>query len=191
MKRVKLSTSNGKKLAEFRRLGVDVEMGGPGPDLPEVLGSPVEVAMRKALSAGDGFLVEDTSLEVEGSEVGVEVRWLMDSISELGGRRAVFRVLLALNEGGLVSVYEGVQEGALDGSKRAPEGAFGFDPWFVPDGSSGQSLAELESQGKKDLFSARAKACQALARGDAKEVFEVSKIPAWTGGWQSDRGMRR
>ena len=36
-------------------------------DLPEVLGTPLEVIANKATMAGEGVLVEDTALDVEGS----------------------------------------------------------------------------------------------------------------------------
>ena len=59
------------------------------------------------------MLIEDTSLDVEGADVGVNVRWLMDHMATYENRKATWRVLLAVLEGGKVQVYEGVTQGKL------------------------------------------------------------------------------
>lgn len=188
--RPRLMTGNPKKLAELLRLGLDASMGEPSPDLPEVLSDPVTVAVRKSLLCGPGTVVEDTSLDVDGADVGVEVKWLMDNLSSLSGRRAVFRVILAMNDGDTVSVFEGRQEGRLDGSRPSSVGAFGFDPCFVPDGSGGRTLLELEKSGMKDLFSARARAVEAFNAREPLSRVKTSDIPEWTGEWQDGSSPR-
>jgi XTP/dITP diphosphohydrolase len=58
-------------------------------------------------------LIEDTSLDVEGADVGVKVRWLTDNMETYANRKATWRVLLAVMENGKVSVFEGVTQGKL------------------------------------------------------------------------------
>ena len=70
-------------------------------------------AHRQATSAGEGVLIEDTSLDVEGADVGVNVRWLMDNMSTFANRKATWRVLLGTLQNGKVSIYEGITTGTI------------------------------------------------------------------------------
>ena len=188
MSKPRLMTSNEKKLREYRRLGLDAELGGVGPDLPEVQAGPVEVAMRKALMCGEGALAEDTSLDVEGVEVGVDVRWLMDSIGSLAGKKAVFRVVLAHCADGVVKAFQGEVHGLIiDG--QGEQGGFGFDRFFAPEGA-GMSLLALDRLGRKDEFSARALAAKAYQKGLAVEARAVEDFKPWTGSWQGAKPAR-
>ena len=65
-------------------------------DLDEIDASPVEVVAHKATAAGVGVLIEDTSLDVDGADVGVNVRWIVDHIADFAGRAATWRVLIAV-----------------------------------------------------------------------------------------------
>ena len=181
---LRLMTSNPNKLAEYQRLGIEATIGDIGPDLPEVQGTALEVVLYKALASGAGTLIEDTSLDVEGACVGVDVRWLMEHLPDLRDNRATFRVLLALNDGVHIRVYEGQQSGHIDGSRQKDGSSFGFDSWFIPDGAAGKSLWELEQLGQKDTFSARAKAAASFK--DKKERIKISieQIAPWEGAWQ-------
>lgn len=186
MSKPKLMTSNARKLQEYQRLGLDAELGGLGPDLPEVDAGPVEVALQKAWLAGPNSIVEDSSLDVEGASVGVNVRWLMEGVGDLIGRRAVFRVALAHNDGVRVSAYVGEAHGMIREALPGEEGGFGFDRWFFPDGAEGMSLLGLDRAGRKDEFSARALAARAYAGGRALEVRALSDFSEWRGAWQSE-----
>jgi inosine/xanthosine triphosphate pyrophosphatase family protein len=183
MPKPKLMTSNAKKLAEYQRLGLDADLGGVGPDLPEISASPVEVALRKAFMAGPGSLAEDTSLDVEGGDVGVNVRWLMDEVQSFQGRRAVFRVVLAHHDGAAVSAYEGAIHGTIG---QGPACGFGFDSVFFPDGAGGQSLGQLDAQGRKDEFSARALAVKAYGAGQRALTRKACDFKPWDGAWQDE-----
>ncbi len=177
-----LVTSNAGKWREFARLGL--RSGRVSLDLPEVEAGPVEVALHKSRAAGPMTLVEDTSLDVEGASVGVNVRWLLDSVAALEGRRATWRVLLAANDGRSVRVSEGVVQGRI--ARPGGRGGFGFDPVFAPDGHGSLTLADLEAAGAKDSASARASAVRALVAG-VSPVADVAlaDIPAWAGPWQA------
>ena len=110
-----LNTSNPGKLQEFERLfnrhGIALAAGKR--DLPEIAADPVLVAVHKAAQVEEGVLVEDTSLEVEDAEIGIQVRSLLDRLEDYAGNKAVWRTLLAYRQGDLVYVYEGRVDGTI------------------------------------------------------------------------------
>ena len=73
-------------------------------------------------------------------QVGVNVRWMMDNISEFDGKAATWRVMLAMHDGAEVLVYEGVTQGRI--VRPRGDNNFGFDPVFCPDGQA-LTLAEV------------------------------------------------
>jgi hypothetical protein len=75
--KLRLNTSNENKYVEFKRMFASLgslELDRTAIDLPEIDATPVEVVAHKATSCGAGILIEDTSLDVEGEDVGVNVR---------------------------------------------------------------------------------------------------------------------
>lgn len=172
-----LNTSNKGKLQEFERLfaqyGASIQ--STEVDLEEILADPIPVAIHKASQLGNGILVEDTSLDIEGADVGVNIRWLLENLSEFEGRKAVWRVLLAYQKDNLVYVYEGTVSGTI--VQPRGEGGFGFDPVFLPDGSDA-TLA----QSKPDTVNARAKVVKALLTGDPISIS--APMIDWDGPWQ-------
>lgn len=180
-----VKTSNPKKLAEINRFGLGVR-AEPGADLAEVDGTPEQVAMYKALSAGPFVLVEDTSLDVEGFSAGVNIRWLLSrlavQVKESGqSPRAVWRVMLAVHDGEQMFVSKAEVHGRMIAEPRG-EG-FSFDQFFVPDGYD-KTLGELDMIGQKDDVSARKGAVQNLLAGKCT-VIPLPDIPAWNGAYQS------
>lgn len=172
-----LNTSNSGKLQEFERLfgRHGIALAATGRDLPEIVADPVLVAVHKATQVEEGVLVEDTSLEVEDAEVGIQVRSLLDRLGDYAGNKAVWRTLLAFRQGDLVYVYEGRVDGTIVPPRG--EGGFGFDPVFLPDGAE-LTLAES----KPDAFNARAKAVEALLQNNL--YAKMPLIPEWQGSWQ-------
>lgn len=173
-------TSNENKIKEYERFGLNIK-AEKGKDLPEVNGTPEEVIIYKALEMPDNGIAEDTSLDVEGLDVGVNVRFLMDSLlesDELENRPAVWRVLLGLHKGDNIYVYEGITMGKL--TKKRGEG-FGFDPIFLPDGTN-ETLAELGDC--KDHFSARKKAILNLLEDKYILCKPIEDIKKWEGEYQ-------
>jgi inosine/xanthosine triphosphate pyrophosphatase family protein len=180
-KRWILNTSNQGKKREFERLFAQYEISleAQQHDLHEIDADLLTVVVHKASQLGDGILVEDTSLEIEGASVGVNVRWLLEHLSQYVGRKAEWRTLLAYQKSGLIYVFEGKIRGTIV-SPRGKEG-FGFDPFFLPDNST-LTLAEA----KPDDFNARAKAVEALVHG---RIFSsLPPITHWDGPWQ-EHGM--
>lgn len=173
----RLNTSNPGKLSEYKRIFAKYgeSLSSTEIDLPEIQGDPLQVIAHKAAQLEESVLVDDSSLDVEGADVGIQIRWLMDQLSKYEGRKAHWRVLLAYREKDLVYVYEG----KVDGRIVAPRGkdGFGFDPVFLPDGSD-RTLAEE----KTDRASARAKAVEALLKGKPSVILPA--ISEWEGEWQ-------
>ena len=71
----------------------------------EIVADPLLVAIHKASQLGEYVIIEDTSLDVEGEQVGVNVKWMMDSLSSFVGKRANWNVYLAVLVVLLASVH--------------------------------------------------------------------------------------
>lgn len=173
----KLNTSNLGKFEEFKRLfdqhGSSLE--ATHIDLDEIDADPIKVIAHKASQLGENVIVEDTSLDIEGASVGVNIRWLLDHLKDLVGKRAEWTVLLGFRQGNEVFIYKG----SVLGTIVEPKGSagFGFDPVFQPDGAD-KTLAEA----KPDAVNARAKAVEALIKGDVFMKHPI--IEDWEGPWQ-------
>lgn len=144
-------------------------------DLEEIDAEPMTVVVYKASHLEEGVLVEDTSLDIEGVDVGIHVRWKLGELHEYVGRKAEWRTFLAYRKGGVVCVYEGTVNGTIV-APRGKEG-FGFDPFFLPEHAD-KTLAEA----KPDEVNARAKAVEALV--ESRPAAIVPPITDWEGPWQ-------
>lgn len=151
-----LNTSNPRKYVEYQMLGFNYPR--TSIDLPEPDSDPVTVIRHKATSVGPKVIVEDTSFDVEGADIGVNVRWFMGQVGSFVGRKAVFRVLLGvLEDDGKVYIYKGEVHGKI--VPPAGEARFGFDAVFMPNGAS-KTLAE----DKPNKYNARALAVSNFKR---------------------------
>jgi len=178
---LKLNTSNLGKLVEFQRLfGETYSLTTTKQDLGEIESTPENVAIHKSIQMGDDVLVEDTSLDVEGASVGVNVKWMLDNLHEFEGKAAKWTVMLAIKKGPNARICHGVVSGTI--VKAVGNQGFGFDPVFKPD-LSDKTLA----QEKPDRVNARFYAVQALMSNDPK-FCKTLEIPAelfhWSGAWQ-------
>jgi inosine/xanthosine triphosphate pyrophosphatase family protein len=182
--KAKLVTSNEFKLREFKRFGLDLSIE-KGLDLKEVDGTSEEVVIYKALEAGEGKLVEDTILMIDGKEV-VDIRNKIDEMSEFEESDAQWIVSLALLQDGKVHIASASVKGVIRASLINPEDSFGFDAYFQPnDCKDNLSLYQLELAGEKDNYSARKKAINGfLNQSDLFKVIEEKDISKWTGSYQ-------
>lgn len=178
-----LVTSNQNKLNEFNRLGLTDLTIERGRDLQEVESDELNVILYKALEAGAMRIVEDTSLDIEDAEIGTNVRWMLDNITEFAGRKAVWSVLLGKNTGTQIEVYQGTIEGYIV-NRPITEDTFGFDSHFMPNGSN-HTLAELDNQGLKDHYSARKNVVKQLLANTPIAVYPITSIPEWKGQYQT------
>ena len=180
------ASNNAYKLRELRSaIGSKVEIislaeAGIQKEIPEPFDTLKENAGIKAqtihqLTAGENCFSEDTGLEVDalGGEPGVHsaryagepvssennIRKLLRALADSTYRRARFITMICLILDGREYFFEGRCEGQI---LRSPAGTagFGYDPVFLPDGSS-KSFAEMNAE-EKNKFSHRRKAADLL-----------------------------
>ena len=177
-------TSNEQKIAEYARFAGPELKVAPGPDLPEVLGTPDEIIIHKALMAGEGKMVEDAIMWIDG-EVHVDVKWKIPAL--LAGEYPLgvsltWEVRLAVLHKGKVYAYLGQTTGVLQAFDV--EG-MGMDPVFKVDGHN-RTLARLAIEGKKDAVSARRHAAVNVFSGNPYLIVDQSSVQPWTGPWQNE-----
>jgi inosine/xanthosine triphosphate pyrophosphatase family protein len=184
---LKLVSSNEDKLREFRSFGLTGLSIEKGLDLREVDAEPVAVALYKALEAGEGHIVEDTSLAVLNARVGALIRFQIQNLSKYVGRQAVFEVFLAVNQDGQIKIYSGVQSGMIvppnPATSTEEDLVFGFDNMFMPNDAN-KTLHLLAKEGRKSEFSARRMAVDALLRDEPIVTLAISDIKPWEGDYQ-------
>jgi XTP/dITP diphosphohydrolase len=175
-----LASSNRHKLDELRSAltGWDIELLALDGYPPETGSTYAENAALKArfghLHAAEGTWVlgEDSGIEADGLDgrPGVEsARWAVDGVARLlaelqgssdRGARYVCAILAVAPDGTEIEA-EGTLVGAIvAGPPRGDEG-FGYDPVFVPAGTT-RTVAELGDAWKRE-HSHRAAAARALA----------------------------
>ena len=119
---------------------------------------------------------DDTGLEVEalggapgvhsaryatdGHDFAANNRLLLKNLEGAENRRARFRTVISLLQGGKEHLFEGIVEGRIIDREAGHEG-FGYDPLFVPDGYT-KTFAEMTTE-EKNAVSHRARAVRKLA----------------------------
>ena len=78
----------------------------------------------------DYVIVEDTSLDIEGEDVGINVKWALNDLHQYIGKKATHITLLATRIGPEVLVFEGKVEGTIVEPKGNLGKGFGFDNIF-------------------------------------------------------------
>lgn len=148
-----INTSNIKKQIEFKRIfdQYNVAVSFADYDIQEIVASPLEVIVHKASVIGQGILVEDTSLDLEGHQVGIHIKYLLDLIAkpQTAGTKAVWTCLMAFAQDGQVYVFEAKVPGII--VPKAGDFEFGFAQYFLPDGTN-----KTMGQERNDAFNARA-----------------------------------
>lgn len=178
---MKFVSSNEGKLNEYAQYGLKMELL-KGADLPEIKSTDSAlVTLYKSMAAGKDTVIEDTSLFVDYAEVGTDIRWLLQDITQYKGYFARWIVWLCENDGKYLKLYKGVINGILVGDALI-ENSFGFDSVFKPIGS-GLTLHELNAIGRKAEFSARKLAAEALNQNKPDKVI-LASLPTWTGEYQ-------
>jgi XTP/dITP diphosphohydrolase len=185
MNTIIFATNNEHKVIEVRAILkekfriLSLKEAGIEIDIPEPYNSLEENACEKARVihqlTGKNCFAEDTGLEVEAlnGEPGVksaryagEERSFEKNIDKLLGklenkenRKAQFRTVVCLIENGKQKIFDGICKGTIIAQRRGDSG-FGYDPVFIPDGSS-KTFAEMSLE-EKNRFSHRKKAIQKL-----------------------------
>ena len=179
------ATNNAHKLSEVQAvLGDSFElvtprMCGVEEDIPETAATLEGNASQKSHylyeKTGLDCFADDTGLEVEalGGEPGVHSaryatdghdfaannRLLLKNLEGKENRRARFRTVISLIEGGEEHLFEGIVEGRIIDHESGEKG-FGYDPLFVPDGFD-RTFAEMTAE-EKNAVSHRGRAVRKL-----------------------------
>lgn len=173
-----LNTSNPNKMKEFEKFGLgDIETRDFNLREPE--GTPMEVIRSKSTQLGEKVIVEDTSLDVKGADIGVNIKWKSDTLDEHIGKEAKITILLAVMINERIEVYAGVVEGKLV-SPRGDED-WGFAPYFLPNGAT-KTLGEE----KPDKYNARSLVVKKFL--DRAPDYYVEPL-VWKGEWQKEADM--
>ena len=160
------------KINTLREIGLEI-------DIPEPHATLEENAREKSttiykLTQSDCF-GEDTGLEVEalqgapgvrsaryaGEHCNTEdnIKKLLQELATEQNRKARFRTVISLIENGNEYQFEGVCEGMIAWTSHGEQG-FGYDPIFIPLGST-KSFASMTLD-EKNKFSHRKKAVEKL-----------------------------
>lgn len=177
-----INTSNVGKKEDFKvifnMLGFGIKEFSTH-DLPEIQSSELAVAVHKASQFPSDYLVEDSSLSVEGADIGINVKWLLDHLPQYIGRKAELTALIATRIDNFVFVYRGSVPGKLVSPRGPLRPGFTINRFFQADGSS-KTLAEnprLETN-------PRYLAIRAMKLGDFYHCTQ--ELVHWDGPWQSN-----
>lgn len=189
MKKLVIATNNAHKLEEIRAiLGDRIELLSLKEihceeDIPEDADTLEGNASLKARYVYDRYgldcFADDTGLEVEalngapgvhtaryatdGHDTDANVRKLLSELAGKENRKARFRTIISLIEGGQERQFEGIVNGTIAESKQGDKG-FGYDPIFIPEGYD-ETFAQLGVEVKNQISHrsrAVAKLCEYL-----------------------------
>jgi XTP/dITP diphosphohydrolase len=179
------ATNNKNKVLEIRKVlpphfGItSLKEAGILVDIPEPHNTLHENAIEKVdyifNTTNQNAFAEDTGLHVEAlnGEPGVKsaryageeksdannIKFLLQKLENFQNKSAYFKTVIALRFNGELHLFDGICEGKII-STPSGENGFGYDPIFVPNGST-KTFAEM-SLDEKNLFSHRKKATQKL-----------------------------
>jgi XTP/dITP diphosphohydrolase len=183
--RLIFATNNQHKVAEIQSaIGdqlevVSLKQAGIEADIPEPHDTLEDNAREKSrfihrLTGGNCFS-EDTGLETdalqgepgvksaryagEGKDFDANIEKLLKRLGTTTNRSARFRTVISLVLEEREYLFEGICEGEIISEKRGSQG-FGYDPVFLPHGSS-RTFAEMTME-EKNRFSHRKKAADKL-----------------------------
>ena len=186
MKKLVFATNNAHKLEEIRAiLGDKVEILSLNDinchaDIPETADTLQGNAALKAQYIYENYgldcFADDTGLEVEalngapgiysaryaggeGHDSEANMKKLLSEMQDKENRKARFRTVISLIEGGEEHFFEGIVNGSIIRERKGGAG-FGYDPVFMPDGYS-ETFAEMGND-EKNKISHRARAVQKL-----------------------------
>jgi XTP/dITP diphosphohydrolase len=160
------------KIITLREAGIEIDIQEPHPNFHD---NALEKSRTIYQLTKKNCFSEDSGLEVKvlGGAPGVRsaryahdkatdqenIDKLLDTLKEFADRTACFRTVISLQFDGGEYFFEGECNGQILLQKRGSAG-FGYDPIFVPDGST-LSFAEMSSA-EKNQFSHREKAVRKM-----------------------------
>ena len=145
-------------------------------NLPEIDADPISVAAYKASMSGEDIIIEDTSLDIEREDVGVNLKHKINEVHFYVDHKAILRVLLAFQHQGSIYVYEGKLAGKIIKAKTKADQS-NIDAIFLPEGQK-LSLA----QNMPNELNVRYLATKNLFMGNPVAIIPV--MHSWNGPWQ-------
>lgn len=144
---------NAFQKAEFvwKRLGVSCFSDDTGLEIEALNGEPGVFSARYSLMG--------ESVYPEMDVVAGNIRKVLEKLEGVKNRKARFRTVIALILNNHRYSFEGIVNGLITDRVRGADG-FGYDPIFIPDGSS-LTFAELDLE-HKNRISHRARAVNKL-----------------------------
>ena len=159
---------------------------GCNEDIPETADTLEGNALQKAMYIHEHYGVDcfadDTGLEVEAldgapgvytarfgnmngygdsHDSDANIQCLLDKLEDAESRKARFRTVIALVQGGEEHLFEGIVEGEIL-CQKVGEGGFGYDPIFAPIEADGLAFAQMDAV-SKNAISHRGRATARLA----------------------------
>lgn len=131
-----INTSNEYKINEYKKYLSDT-IRILNHDLPEPKSDSLTIIRYKA-SQFNEVLVDDCSLEIEGTAIGPMIKWYLDVLDQYSGKQALFTCLMALRKDNKIYVYRGQVLGTIVESRGKK---YGFVSYFQPDGTD-KTLAQ-------------------------------------------------
>ena len=169
-----LNTSNKRKLEEFRKFGLNCDSSSI--DLEEPLSDPMTIIRYKATNAGENVIVEDSNFSIDGTDIGVDIKFRKNELMNHIGSKASFDVWLGFLQNGKVYIFRGKTDGKIVEPIKGVSG-WDFDLYFKPNGSD-----YTFAQKKDDKDNPRYKALQSLLSKKPFKVLEPLKF--WDGDFQ-------
>jgi len=160
------------ELLSLKEAGINIEIPEPHDTLEA---NATEKSRTIYQLTNTNCFSEDTGLEVaalngepgvrsaryagEGKSFEKNIDKLLENLEGKTDMSAHFRTVISLIIDGKETLFEGVCDGTITRERKGANG-FGYDPVFVPIGST-KTFAEMDIR-EKDRFSHRAKATQKL-----------------------------
>ncbi len=169
---IEAALPQGFRILIMKDAGVDEE-------IPEPFATLEENSKHKAFFLAERLqqdcFAEDTGLEVEalngepgvrsaryagdGKDFAANIDKLLTNMQGQTNRRARFRTVFSLIRNGKLYQFEGICTGTII-EKKTGTGGFGYDPVFLPDGST-HTFAEMTME-EKNRFSHRKKGLEQM-----------------------------
>lgn len=195
---LKFSTSNKKKQEEISQVS-NIPFTH-SIDLPEIDSNDyILVAAHKAKdiyqhTGIEGIITEDSILIIDGvvcTDIKFKYEDFKNNISDYIGKPVSFVVTLSVVVGDNIYCFKNSIKGTLGNEN---DDGYVFDPYiFVDDNGTQKSLAKLEQENRKQLFSPRTGAIRLLedyfnekaVNNDNIYSFKLKEISRWQGNYQS------
>jgi len=135
----------------YENYGVDCFADDTGLEIDALHGAPGVFTARFGAMNGYG----------ESHDADANIHCLLDKLKHADTRKARFRTVIALIQGGQTHLFEGIVEGDILTQRTGSEG-FGYDPIFAPQEAGGLSFAQIGPEAK-NAISHRGRATRQLA----------------------------